>query len=180
MIKAPGTIIIAGTGRDSGKSSLAVYLISKFRDRHITAIKYSPHPHPALSGMTYILGHEGFKVYEEHNTSTGKDTARMLGAGAVKVFLVIAAEAFVEEAFKALQGIIAAGSPVICESPALRHVAEPDLFVIMKHENENHRNKKDIEALIPLADLVMTLNDINLKKADIIDLKNDNSWYLNY
>lgn len=178
MTRIERLLIIGGSGRESGKSSLAALLISKFMRRGITAIKISPHPHPDVTGLTMIAGNTEFQVYEERNITSEKDSARMLRAGASKAFLVISQEARLREAFAALVPFLPEGAPVICESPSLRRLIEPDLFILMVHAGRDNPDRKNIDDLVPLADLSLTLSDLNHNKADIICLDADNLWYL--
>ena len=194
MKRTERLLIIGGTGRDAGKSSLAALLISKYADRGITAVKITPHPHPDLTGLSVIAGNTEFKIYEERNSTSEKDSSRMLRAGASKVFLVVSGEGKLGEAFAALVPFLPEDGPVICESPALRRYVESDLFILMLHQGgENMQNpggknmmhpdgnnpdRKNIDDLIPLADLKFTLRDLDHNKADIIDLDVDGKWYL--
>jgi len=178
MTRSERLLIIGGTGRDSGKSSLATLLISRFTDRMITGVKITPHSHPEMSGLTLLTANERFQIYEEHNSTSGKDSARMLKSGASNVFLIVSEEINLEEAFNALQSFIPPLSPVICESPALRRFFRPDLFVIMVHPAGHHREQKNIDDLIPLSDLILTIREADHNKADIIDLKADGHWYI--
>jgi len=178
MTRAERLLIIGGTGREAGKSSLAALLISKYANRGITAVKITPHRHPDVSGLTVVTGNTEFQVYEERNSTAEKDSSRMLRAGASKVFLVVTEEAKLGDAFAALIPFLPAGMPVICESPALRRVIEPDLFILMLHSDGQNPERKNIDDLIPLADLRFTLRDLDHNKADIIDLDADNRWCL--
>jgi len=176
--KAERLLIIGGTGRDAGKSSLAALLISRFADRGVNGIKITPHDHPDVSGLTLINGNDIFQVYEEKKLASDKDSARMLKAGALKVFLIVSPEAHLGEAFSLLQPLIIPGVPVICESPALRRYVEPDLFILMMHSPGNSVKRKNIDDLIGLSDLNLSFHDLQQGKADIIDLDTDNRWYL--
>jgi hypothetical protein len=178
MTRTERLLIIGGTGREAGKSSLAALLISKYADKGITAIKITPHPHPGLTGLTLIAGNTEFQVYEERNSTSGKDSSRMLRAGASKVFLIVAGEVWLAEAFARLIPFLPEGMPIICESPALRRFIEPDLFILMIHSGAYNPERKNIDDLIPLADLRYTLRDLDHNKADIIDLDKDMRWYL--
>lgn len=171
-------LIIGGTGRDSGKSTLAEMLIARFADRGITALKVTPHDHPDMSGLTLVAEGERFKVFEERCLSSDKDSSRMLRAGAAKVFLIVSASSSAGDAWLSLQPFLPKDVPVVCESPALRRYVDPDLFIIMTHGQRGDFGSKNINDLIPLADLVMTIDDLRSGKAEIIDLNEDNNWYL--
>jgi hypothetical protein len=178
FIRQPGFIIIGGTGRDSGKSSLAEMLIRRFASRGVTGIKITPHFHPDLSGLSLLADGEGFKVYEESNRSSDKDSARMLRAGATRVILIVAGSSSVAEAFSAVLPLLSRGMPVVCESPALRRLVHPDLFIIMIHGQGGTSDRKNIDDLLPLADLTLTIDDLQSGKTECIDLDEYSSWYL--
>lgn len=178
MTRTERLLIIGGTGREAGKSSLAALLISKYADRGITAVKITPHRHPDVTGLTVITGSSKFQVYEEKNSTSEKDSSRMLRTGASKVFLIVSGEARLGEAFAALIPFLPAGVPVICESPALRRLIEPDLFILMLHSDGQNPERKNIDDLIPLADMSFTLRDLEHNKADIIDLDADSRWHI--
>ena len=171
-------LIIGGTGRDSGKSTLAELLIARFADRGIIGLKITPHDHPDMSGLTLIAEGERFKVFEERCLSSDKDSSRMLRAGAAKVFLIVSASSSACDAWLSLQPFLPIDVPVVCESPALRRYVHPDLFIIMTHGQGGNYDSKKIDDLIPLADLMMTIEDLQSGKAEIIDLHEDNRWYL--
>jgi hypothetical protein len=171
-------LIIAGTGRDSGKSTLAELLIARFAERSITGVKITPHDHPDMPGLTLVAEGERFKVFEERCLSSDKDSSRMLRAGAAKVFLIVSASSSALDAWLSLQPYLPTDVPVVCESPALRRYVDPDMFIIMTHGQRGDYGSKDINDLIPLADLLMTIDDLQSGKADVIDLNQDNRWCL--
>lgn len=171
-------LIIGGTGRDSGKSTLAERLIARFADRGIIGLKITPHDHPDMSGLTLIAEGEWFKVFEERCLSSDKDSSRMLRAGAEKVFLIVSASSSAGDAWLSLQSFLPIDVPVVCESPALRRCVDPDLFIIMTHGQSGNYDSKKIDDLLPLADLILTIAELHSGKAEIIDLDEDNRWYL--
>ena len=85
-------------------------------------------PHPDLF---QLLRKKGYSVYEETNPDTSKDTSRMLKVGASRVYFAKVTDNSLDKAFKEIMKQIPKGTPVICESPALRHYVEPGLFIIM-------------------------------------------------
>lgn len=178
MTREEQLLIIGGTGRDAGKSTLAALLISRYKDPGVTGVKITPHPHPDMAGLTLMADNNGFQVFEEKDNKSEKDSSRMLRAGALKVFLIVTAEENLGEAFATLKPMLPKGLPVICESPALRRFVEPDLFILMVHGGGDNSERKNIDDLIPLADLSLTLSNLDHNKADIIGLDADNRWYL--
>lgn len=140
----PNLLLIAGTGTKSGKTSMACKIIEQFSDLKITAIKITPHFHETTSGLILIEENKGYAIYEETGRDTLKDTSRMLKAGAVKVYFAKVWDDQLHEVFNKIINLIPEGTPVICESPALRNFIEPGVFIIMtsetiiKHKNINH------------------------------------------
>ncbi len=147
-MKIPNLLIIAGTGNKSGKTSMACRILEQLRQFEIVSVKITPHFHETTPGLVLMAAKNGFSVYEETNRGTSKDTSRMLKAGASKVYFAKVTDYSLAEAFEEIMKHIPEGTPIICESPALRHYAEPGLFVIMTSSLKD--NQKDIKSLLDL------------------------------
>lgn len=158
MIQIPNILIIAGSGNKSGKTTMACRLTEQMRDKCVVAVKITPHFHETTPGLEFVAGGDGFSVSEETNRDTSKDTSRMLKAGAEKVFFAKVSDSTIVTAFEEIMKKIPEGSPVICESPALRHYVEPGLFIIMKSVLND--NQKDINALLQYPHFSFTLDEI--------------------
>jgi hypothetical protein len=131
MVRKPNLLLIAGTGTKSGKTSMACRLIEQFRNLNITAIKISPHFHETTPGLITIYEERGDVIYEETNRDTTKDTSRMLQSGASRVYFAKVPDTRLKFVFDKIMDMIPEGTPVVCESPALRNYVEPGVFVIM-------------------------------------------------
>ena len=83
----------------------------------------------------------------------------MLRAGAKKVFFAKVTDNDLLNAFNEILKFIPDGTPLVCESPGLRHFLEPGIFVIMK--SEGTYNNKDINALLRLPHVLMKIDDLN-------------------
>ena len=162
----PNLLLIAGTGTNSGKTSMVCRMIESFPGLRITAIKISPHFHEITSGLVLISEDEGYVIYEETNSGTSKDTSRMLRAGADKVFYAKVWDDKVFIAFKEIMKKVPKGTPVICESPALRDFIEPGVFIIMMSDIINKH--KDIKHLQALPHVVFKLEE--LEKPDMLPI----------
>jgi hypothetical protein len=137
----PNLIIISGTGNKSGKTTIACRIIEQFRHLMIVSVKITPHYHESTPGLKLISEGEGFSIYEETNNGTSKDTSRMLKAGAAKVFYARVTDNAIACAFDEIFKKVPAGTPIICESHALRKYAEPGLYIIMtSKKNDNDKN----------------------------------------
>jgi hypothetical protein len=142
MQKMENLLLVAGTGRNSGKTTMVCRIIRQFHNLGIIAVKISPHFHEPSKGLGLISENKEYNIYEETDQATSKDTSRMLKCGAEKVFLGQTAEEYLLEAFSEIIKKIPENRPVVCESPALFKYIDPGVFIIMIAGNE--LNKKNI------------------------------------
>ena len=172
-MRVPNLLIIAGTGNKSGKTSMACRIIEQFRPLGIVSVKITPHFHETTPGLALISEKKGYSLYEETNRGTTKDTSRMLKAGASRVYFAKVTDDSLDEAFNEIMKSIPEGTPVVCESPALRHYTEPGLFFIMTSTLID--NQKDIRALLDLPHLEFNM-DFFASKRDIPISFKDGKW----
>ncbi|MCU0456460.1 MAG: hypothetical protein MUE74_09175 [Bacteroidales bacterium] len=159
----PNLLLIAGTGNKSGKTTFACKVIGQHAGQGIAGIKITPHFHETTPGLVLLAETKGSSVYEETDPETGKDTSRMLKAGAARVFFVKVTDNNLLSGFKKTLEYIPAGAPIVCESPALRHYVEPGLLVIMSSEHAH--NNKDISKLLQLPHVSFKLDEVSAMKA---------------
>jgi molybdopterin-guanine dinucleotide biosynthesis protein A len=140
MFKLDGMLMIGSAGRKTGKTGLACALIRKFsKDRDIIGIKVTtieerdgqcPRGGQGCGVCSSLDG--DFYITEETDSNSEKDTARLLAAGAKRVFWVRVMKTHLKEGLTALLDVIGADAVSICESNSLRQVVEPGLFLIVK------------------------------------------------
>jgi molybdopterin-guanine dinucleotide biosynthesis protein len=157
MIEMPNMLLIAGNARNIGKTTLACAVIERFSAlRKITGLKVSG----IRKGEESYHGHHGnentemLKMYEEVNTSTAKDTARMLKAGAEKAFFMQVDDTRLHEIAERLSDMIPSDRLVVCESGSLRKKIKPGVFIFL-HTDDNCRPVKQNHDTEKLADLVI-------------------------
>jgi Ni2+-binding GTPase involved in maturation of urease and hydrogenase len=151
-IRAPGLLLVSGTGRNSGKTTLVCKLIERHHSQYnITAIKISPHIHLPNPSDEAILLEENYAIFRETDPNTGKDSSAMLNAGAREVYYIQANDKYILKAYERLMTISSSDDLFICESGGLREHVEPDLFLII-HNTSNQTIKSKTRHLIPLAD----------------------------
>jgi hypothetical protein len=157
---ARNLILIGSTGRNAGKTALAVALIKKLRERHpVNAAKIitverkgALCPRGGTGCGACSLEHD-FALCEENACLTGKDTAQLLMAGANRVFLLRSLKRALSGAFAELCG--QAGSEMlIAESNSLRTVVKPALFVMLT--DGGIRPKPSAQVVMKNADLVVS------------------------
>ncbi len=133
-IQIPNLLLIAGNGRNVGKTTLACKIIKLFADETDTiGLKITPHFHP-VNEADVIYKTDNFIIVNEKQISS-KDSSRMLQAGAKQVFFVIAKREFFHEAVEQLLQLLPENL-IVCESGGLHDWVTPGLFFMVKHKNE--------------------------------------------
>jgi len=139
MFKLDGMLMIGSAGSNVGKTELACALLAKFSKScdvtgiKVTTIKDKDGQCPrGGEGCGVCSSLEGvYNITEELDSSSGKDTARLLAAGASRVFWLRVLKEHLMEGTTALLDIIGPDAVSICESNSLRQVVEPGLFLMV-------------------------------------------------
>jgi molybdopterin-guanine dinucleotide biosynthesis protein A len=143
----PNLLMIAGTGRKVGKTTLACKIIQHTSKKHnVVGIKISPHMHGQDDSQKIIAKTSDYLIIEETNFDSDKDSSRMFKAGAKAVYYLQTKDRHIEEPFQILMDIIPKGQPIICESGALLNYAKPSLFLLIKRQGQTSF-KKGIDQL---------------------------------
>jgi hypothetical protein len=168
----PNLLIVAGSNSKSGKTTAICRIVNKL-NAEVTAIKITPHYHELTPGLVEVMHGDGYSVRNETDPGTGKDTSRMLQTGAKKVYLILAWEAPVKDAFLRVMKHIPGNIPVICESPSLRDYIEPGLFILMSSSSENTRD--DLIHLVNYPHLRYRLENLADEDLSVIGFE-DGNW----
>jgi hypothetical protein len=116
-------------------------------------------------------------LYEEIRPSTGKDTSRMLLAGAKRVFYLRSDDANVLKGFEEFLQKIPMDSTVICESNSLGTVVEPGLRIMVR--SSSGEMKPRALGQLACADLVVISDGISgFPEVERITLDRDGGWRL--
>ena len=164
-------LMIGGTGRNVGKTEFVCNCINHFsKSLNIIGLKVTNHFHETTE--------RPYRVTEEVNNSTTKDTSRMLRAGASKVFYVQSEAKHLTTAFADFRKLISPNSIIICESSGLREIIEPGLFLIVKL-SDKAEIKPTAKKMIPLANKVI-ISDGKSFSIKPTNISFDNScWEIN-
>jgi molybdopterin-guanine dinucleotide biosynthesis protein A len=140
MIKLDSMLMIGSAGANVGKTELACALIKKFgKTTDITGIKVTtirakdgecPRGGQGCGVCSSVDG--DFDIMEESDSNSQKDTARLLAAGAKRVFWLRVKKKSLEKGLTCLLDIMGRDVVSICESNSLRQVVEPGLFLMVK------------------------------------------------
>jgi hypothetical protein len=111
-------VVVGGGGRSAGKTALVCGIIAALPEFEWTAVKITRH------------GHGDFEpIHEETVPGQGTDTARYLGAGARRAFLLTADDGELPQRLSELKEKLGAASHVIFESNRILNHLRPDLCV---------------------------------------------------
>jgi hypothetical protein len=152
MIKLPDWLIVYGTNRNTGKTTLITRIIRHFHPEiPICAIKISPHFHEIEEDSVVVAKTDDFVIVKEVRTSTGKDSSRMLEAGADLVLYAQVWDNNLEKVLPLIIDNLIPGSAVVCESGWARNLVDPGLFLILNRKDESSI-KESASKLKQLAD----------------------------
>ncbi|MFZ4397778.1 MAG: NTP transferase domain-containing protein [Kiritimatiellia bacterium] len=165
MIHIPSMVLIGATGRNVGKTEFACGLIHRLAAQQavfaakVTAIREQGGTCPRGGDGCGVCGslQGDFEITAEHNTLSGKDTSRMLQAGAKKVLWLRVRHAQMEPGMRALLAMLPPDVPIICESNSLREVLAPGQFVVVR-DSRTPAIKESCRRVIPLASRLITFD----------------------
>ena len=137
QLSIPQLVLIGAAGRNSGKTLLACDVISAYAKLHpVYALKIikieraGEECHRGSEGCGICTNLSGdFELREETGENRGKDTARMLQAGAERAFLLRSLKSSLLEAFINFLSLVPKGALIVCESNSLRLSVRPGVFL---------------------------------------------------
>ncbi|MBC8488308.1 MAG: hypothetical protein H8D45_19965 [Bacteroidetes bacterium] len=130
----PNLILVSGTGRNVGKTTFVCSVINHLsKSCNVAAIKISPHKHTISNNSIILKQFSDYRIVEEQDYNTPKDTSRMLRAGAKKVYYIQSGDGSLGYVLKDIHEISDRNSFIVCESGALRSVLIPGLFFVVSH-----------------------------------------------
>lgn len=157
----PNLIQIGSTGRNSGKTTLAINLIQSLKsEKPVYSIKII-----TITGEKGICQRGGlgcgictnftgeFDLTEEKKIKGSKDTCRMLNAGSKKTFLLKAMEEHLLAGFWTFYQLVPQNAWVVCESNSLRKYLKPRKFIML---NNQKKAKPSAAEVMVDADLILT------------------------
>ncbi len=155
-------LLIGAAGRKCGKTLLAEGLLAIWgRDRAMAGAKVTtvhedekacPHGGEGCGACTSFEG--PFRIVEEAGEARGKDTTRLLDAGARPVVWLCVRKTRLLEGARELVRRLGADTPTLCESNSLRTVLDPGLFVIVRRRGET-TVKRSCRRVWDMADAIL-------------------------
>lgn len=158
MFELPRMLLISGTGRNSGKTSLACHLLDWWKDQYpLYALKITPHIHDIDKGGEILEENNRFLLMEEKTMDGSKDTMRYLRAGATRSFLIMAKDDQLGEALGSLFGLT--GDQIwICESGGARRWIKPGVYLVVSTDWESIHSK-EVNERLKFADQKILMRD---------------------
>lgn len=179
LISMPNLLLVGGTGRNVGKTEFLCRLLNAVAAKtEVYALKVSIiYPDESLYHGDHSEEEKDFDLFEEHNTSSHKDTSRMLRAGATRVFYLRCDDTHLARGFAECLNHLPEGEAILCESNSLGGVVQPGLR-IMVHNPENEI-KRRAQSLLSDADL-MVLSDTRSGFPELsrVDFSLQTGWHL--
>lgn len=143
MVKLDRMLMIGSAGANVGKTELACAVLRRFsgEGRDIVAIKVTTIKEKdgqcprGGEGCGVCSSLEGvYSILQETDSTSGKDTGRLLAAGASRVFWLRVLKTHLKEGLAALLDAVAPEVTSICESNSLRNVVEPGVFLVTERK----------------------------------------------
>ncbi len=167
FLQARHMVLIGATGRNSGKTTLALQIIHAFKDKiQVVAFKLiTIRNHGDIcprggQGCGICQGLKGsFDITLETGTGT-KDTMLLKKAGANQVYLIRAYKENLREALEEALKLVPKDALVLCESNSVRLVAEPALFVMIQSSTSSSI-KPTAEAVMEYADVILPQDEVS-------------------
>ncbi len=170
IVYIPSLLVISGNKKNIGKTWLACKIIEKFSEFHpVIAMKISQHFHNNMHEFQK-LGNN-FYLDEEKKQKTGKDSSKMLDAGAAHSFYIESSDVGLANNIEKINEIIR-NRPCICESGGIINYVKPSLFLYIDtpggNKNMEIRNKADIILDNHDGKVYFDLSNLNYKKGSWI------------
>lgn len=140
------TVVIGGSARTVGKTSLICGLIAALPECHWTAVKITSHDHGKPT-----------PVWEETLAGRGTDTARYLAAGARRALLVTARDGKVPTA--ELGAVTADDRWLIFETNQVQSLQKPDVVLALVGSEETE-SKPSFAVVVQRADAILYTSSV--------------------
>ena len=139
MTELRNILLIAGGGRNVGKTHLGCHVISTLAQQGIlpVAIKVSGHFHQPGVNIKSIVKDEGLFIGEELNINSNKDSSRFLQAGAKRSYYVQLSQNHLIRLVEFIKNSFSGDQPIIFESAGLGELVKPGIaFFVIKNNIE--------------------------------------------
>lgn len=157
-------VLIAGNGRNVGKTLFACRIINELSSRsEVYAVKISSHFHKLDDAAEILFQSDKFCIVEE-TLLTHKDSSRMLQAGATRVFYVQCKNQNLPQMFELLKPNLPDNKQIIIESGGLYNYINPRVLYYIKSNDTSKETllREDTNKIILSPDEALELDIQNL------------------
>lgn len=168
-------LLISGSGRNVGKTSFMRRVIAHNASHQLVAIKITPHFHEPGNGLISLFVSDDYRIFQETNATSSKDSSLFLQAGAERVFYIQTTDTSIEEAFNLATKQLSPLQPILVESAALRTVLIPELYIFIQKNYEEI--KPSAVEMQKLADVIV-YSDSGQFSIDPATINFDQKWNL--
>lgn len=128
----PNIVLISGSGRNSGKTSLGEAIIHSHSSHGVIALKVSNHFHGHYESLNILLKSDHLMIGEELERVDSKDSNRYLKAGAIRSIYAECKDDYLPVLLEWLEVNIGQNTPLVCESGGLGKLIQPGLAFFLK------------------------------------------------
>jgi len=179
MIQDNRLLIVAGTGRNVGKTEFVCQLIEKISSTQaIYSLKVSAvYPDERNHHGNHSEDLSKDFLFQETRRDTVKDTSRMLRAGARKVFYLRSNSAGIARGFNTFRNLIPRNAVIVCESNSLWQYVKPGLLILVA--SADTAIKPRARRLTKHADMIVVSDKKSgFEELDRIGLSDTSEWFL--
>ena len=177
-IHLPNLLLISGSGRNCGKTTFACKIIGQFsKTEPVIALKISPHFHQLNRKQVLIYQNEKMNMYREKDANSGKDSSRLLAAGATESVYLQCEDKNLVQALEILKEYLPANTPIVCESGSLAKFFKAGVHLMVEGDKPD-KLKRSYKENRSVADRIIHFNGRNFN-FELIDIEyNTEQWKL--
>jgi hypothetical protein len=179
MKKFRNILLVSGSGRNCGKTTLCCLLINQLKksDR-VIGLKISPHFHINQQSHNIIFEGPDYTIYKETEKTSGKDSSRMLAAGAEKVYFIQCTDENLPDLYPNLKHLLPDEIPVVCESGSLANHYIPGMHILIK-PIDGSSLKPSYLSNLKIADRLISANEFLLSNLNYSIIYSKDGWRMN-
>ncbi len=179
MKELKNILLVSGSGRNCGKTTVVCHLISQLTGKYkVYGLKITPHFHLTGKSQQLVFEGKGYKIFKENDSYSNKDSSRMLKAGADEVYFIQCVDVNLQKAYKHLKKLIPENCPVVCESGSFANVYQPGFHILVKGITVDE-TKVSYRSNVKRADVILAYDEFSITDFDqTIEFKEMN-WTLN-
>ena len=172
-------LLVSGSGRNCGKTTVACNIINQLkRNRIVYGLKITPHFHKTGDLQQIVEEGNGYKIYRETDYCSGKDSSRMLVAGAKEVYFIQCSDENLLRIYARTKQLIPEGYPIVCESGSFATAYKPGLHILVVGADIDD-SKKSYYSNLRKAEIITTSDEFTQSNLSPLISYAGTSWTIN-